>query len=168
MAWFKKTRKPIAAEGKAEPRAGRPVGQVSRLLAGHLQQGSRGQPERLPEVRAPLPRRRRRAAAHAVRRRRGPSTTAISRRPIRCNFTDTKPYKARLEAGVEATGLKDAVIVALGRHRRHRDDRGGAGIRVHRRQHGRGRRREDHARASSARSTARARWSSSAVRAARG
>jgi acetyl-CoA carboxylase carboxyl transferase subunit beta len=30
-------------------------------------------------------------------------------------FTDTKPYKMRLEAGVAATGLKDAVIVATGR-----------------------------------------------------
>jgi len=29
-------------------------------------------------------------------------------------FTDTKPYKARLKAGIDATGLKDAVIVASG------------------------------------------------------
>jgi acetyl-CoA carboxylase carboxyl transferase subunit beta len=29
-------------------------------------------------------------------------------------FTDTKPYKARLKSGMEATGLKDAVIVASG------------------------------------------------------
>jgi acetyl-CoA carboxylase carboxyl transferase subunit beta len=29
-------------------------------------------------------------------------------------FTDTKPYKARLKSGIEATGLKDAVIVASG------------------------------------------------------
>jgi acetyl-CoA carboxylase carboxyl transferase subunit beta len=29
-------------------------------------------------------------------------------------FSDTKPYKARLKAGSEATGLKDAVIVASG------------------------------------------------------
>src|SRR3990170_1737840 len=28
------------------------------------------------------------------------------------DFTDTKPYKARLKAGSAATGLKDAVIVA--------------------------------------------------------
>jgi len=31
------------------------------------------------------------------------------------NFTDTKPYKARLTATIAATGLKDAVIVASGR-----------------------------------------------------
>jgi acetyl-CoA carboxylase carboxyl transferase subunit beta len=29
-------------------------------------------------------------------------------------FSDTKPYKARLKAGIEATGLKDAVIVGSG------------------------------------------------------
>ena len=30
------------------------------------------------------------------------------------SFVDTKPYKARLKAGIETTGLKDAVIVASG------------------------------------------------------
>ena len=30
------------------------------------------------------------------------------------NFTDLKSYKSRLKAGFEATGLKDAVIVAMG------------------------------------------------------
>src|SRR5262245_13420564 len=29
-------------------------------------------------------------------------------------FSDTKPYKTRLKAGMEATGLKDAVITATG------------------------------------------------------
>src|SRR5712672_4339878 len=29
-------------------------------------------------------------------------------------FTDTKPYKARLKASIESTGLNDAVIVATG------------------------------------------------------
>jgi acetyl-CoA carboxylase carboxyl transferase subunit beta len=29
-------------------------------------------------------------------------------------FTDTKPYKSRLKAGIESTGMKDAVIVASG------------------------------------------------------
>jgi acetyl-CoA carboxylase carboxyl transferase subunit beta len=31
------------------------------------------------------------------------------------SFTDTKPYRARLEASIEQTGLKDAVITATGR-----------------------------------------------------
>ncbi len=30
------------------------------------------------------------------------------------SFTDTKPYKGRLKASIEATGLKDAIIVASG------------------------------------------------------
>src|SRR4026209_1008290 len=30
-------------------------------------------------------------------------------------FTDTKPYKDRLKASIKSTGLKDAVIVASGR-----------------------------------------------------
>jgi acetyl-CoA carboxylase carboxyl transferase subunit beta len=30
------------------------------------------------------------------------------------NFTDTKPYKTRLKAGIDNTGVKDAVIVAAG------------------------------------------------------
>jgi acetyl-CoA carboxylase carboxyl transferase subunit beta len=36
----------------------------------------------------------------------------VSTDPLK--FTDTKPYKARLKAGIESTGLKDAVIVASG------------------------------------------------------
>jgi acetyl-CoA carboxylase carboxyl transferase subunit beta len=31
------------------------------------------------------------------------------------SFTDTKPYRARLEASIEQTGLKDAIIAATGR-----------------------------------------------------
>ena len=30
------------------------------------------------------------------------------------SFTDTKAYKARLKAGIESTGMKDAVVVASG------------------------------------------------------
>jgi acetyl-CoA carboxylase carboxyl transferase subunit beta len=36
----------------------------------------------------------------------------VSTDPLK--FTDTKPYKARLKASIESTGLKDAVIVASG------------------------------------------------------
>ena len=68
----------------------------------------------------------------------------VSTDPLK--FTDTKPYRTRLKASIEATGLKDAVIVGRGPDRRHRDDRRRDGIRIHRRQHGRRGRREDHAR----------------------
>ena len=81
-------------------------------------------------------------------------------------FTDTKPYKARLEASMAATGMKDAVIVGFGDDRRHPDGRGGDGVRLHRRQHGRRRRREDRARHRARHRTAQCRWSSSAARAA--
>ena len=77
------------------------------------------QPERLPEVRAPLPDQRHRAAADAVRRRTWVEHDAAWSRPTRSSFTDTKPYKARLKAGIEATGMKDAVIVGVRHDRRH-------------------------------------------------
>ena len=37
----------------------------------------------------------------------------VSTDPLK--FTDTKPYKARLQSSIAATGLKDAVICAIGR-----------------------------------------------------
>src|SRR6266513_2961751 len=40
-------------------------------------------------------------------------TALVSMDPL--TFTDTKPYKARLKASIEATGLKDAVVVASGK-----------------------------------------------------
>ena len=78
---------------------------------------------------------------------RGPASTD----PLK--FTDTKPYRARLESSIAATGMKDAVICAAGRLNSIETAIAAHGIRVHRRQHGRGGRREDHARASSARSS---------------
>jgi hypothetical protein len=67
-----------------------------------------------------------------------------SSRPI-ARFTDTKPYQARLKASIEATGLKDAVIVGSG------TIDGIATVvasmdALHRRQHGGCRRRKDYAR----------------------
>ncbi len=67
-------------------------------------------------MRAPLPHRRRRSPASRC------STTAattehfpnlISNDPLQ--FTDTKPYRDRLQKTIAATGLKDAIIVATGR-----------------------------------------------------
>ena len=53
----------------------------------------------------------------------------------------------------QATGLKDAIIVATGAIGGIRVRRRGDGVPLHRRQHGRRRRREDHARRSSSRSS---------------
>ena len=54
-------------------------------------------------------------------------------------FTDTKPYRERIQKTIATTGLKDAVIVGHRPARRPSGGRGGHGVRVHRRQHGRGR-----------------------------
>ena len=58
--------RPAQGQGKPGPR--RALGEVPGLLAGDLQQGSRHQPECVPEMRVSLPHRRRRSAADAVRR----------------------------------------------------------------------------------------------------
>ena len=83
-------------------------------------------------------------------------------------FTDTKPYRSRLASSRAATGHQDAVVCGSGRldgipDRDRRD-----GVRVHRRQHGRGGRREDHARHRTRDRGPRSRSSSSRARAARG
>jgi acetyl-CoA carboxylase carboxyl transferase subunit beta len=39
-------------------------------------------------------------------------TDLVSTDPL--GFTDTKPYKSRLKAGIESTGMKDAVLVGSG------------------------------------------------------
>ena len=86
MAWFKKVRKPIEALARQEPRAGRALGQMPFLRPGHLQQGSRRQPERLHRsARHHFRPERLRAPADAVRRRVGGTRLRPARRPIRCS-----------------------------------------------------------------------------------
>src|SRR5262249_7960512 len=53
-------------EGQAGPRAGRALAQVRGLCAGDLQQGSRRQRQRLPQMRPSFPHERRRPPATAV------------------------------------------------------------------------------------------------------
>ena len=65
-----------AREGQQDSRG--PVGEVPGLRPGDLQQGPRGQPPRLPEMRLPLPDWRDRPPAHAVRRR---PVRRVRRRP---------------------------------------------------------------------------------------
>ncbi len=52
------------------------------------------------------------------------------------NFTDTRPYKARLEKSKSSTGLKDAIRNATGTMNGRRRDRELHGIFIYRRQHG--------------------------------
>src|SRR5262247_1334243 len=94
MAWFKKARKPIAvSKGKSSR-----VPEGLWLKCGHhfrMSAGDRLRPlfddQKWTEYDKDL----------------------VSTDPL--HFKDTKPYRARLEASIEATGLKDAIIVASGR-----------------------------------------------------
>src|SRR6266511_432126 len=115
MAWFKKTRKPIAAPAKEKP-SRVPEGlwvkcpdcsniiynkdlatnlSVCPKCAHHFRVGAA---ERLRTL----------FDAEWTEY----DTDLVSTDPL--VFTDTKPYKERLKAGMENTGLKDAVIVASG------------------------------------------------------
>jgi acetyl-CoA carboxylase carboxyl transferase subunit beta len=144
MAWFKKARKPMAAaESKGQPR---PEGlwvkcpgcsQIiyNKDLAANLNVCPK--------------------CAHHFRMRRterlsmlfdgdGRNTIAISRHDPLASPIPSRTGRG-FDASRAATGLKDAIIVA-----RERSMRclivGCNGVPIHRRQHGRGRRREDHAR----------------------
>jgi acetyl-CoA carboxylase carboxyl transferase subunit beta len=114
MAWFQKTRKPIAAPGKASrvpeglwvkcASCGRAL--YNKDLATHLQVCSHcghhfrmGAVERLTML-----------FDGGSWRERDPGLRSTD--PLK--FTDTKPYAARLAAAISATGMKDAVVVGVG------------------------------------------------------
>src|SRR5215213_3184685 len=115
MAWFKKTRKPMAAPAKEKP-SRVPEGLwvkcpgcsniiYNKDLATNLSVC----PKCAHHFRV--------GAADRLRMLFDGEWTEydkdlVSTDPL--TFTDTKPYKARLKAGIESTGMKDAVIVAAG------------------------------------------------------
>ena len=115
MAWFKKTRKPMAAPGKEKPSRVpeglwvKCPGCVQAIYNKDLVASFNVCPKCGHHFRL-----------NAVERLRllldGAWTEydkdLVSTDPL--VFTDTKPYKARLKAGIESTGMKDAVIVASG------------------------------------------------------
>ena len=114
MAWFKKTRKPITANEKASrvpeglwvkcPSCSRAI--YHKELVESLQ------------VCQKCTHHFRMTAAERLRMLfdggRGPNTTPDLRSLDPLSFTDTKPYRTRLDASIKATGLKDAVIVGSG------------------------------------------------------
>ena len=118
---------------------------MHRLLADSVQQGSRAEHERLPEMRLSFPDGLSRSSAHAVRRR-------LDR--IRPQPRFHRPAAIhRYEAVPDATENQLRSDRHEGRrrgrawlHRRLRSHRGRDGVRVYRRQHGRGRRRKNHER----------------------
>ncbi len=65
----------------------------------------------------------------------------VSTDPLK--FSDTKPYKGTPESLDRQHGAEGRDHRGLGTDRRHRDGGGRHGVRLHRRQHGRGGRRED-------------------------
>ena len=124
MAWFKKVRKPIEPPAeKAEPGARRAVGQVPVLRAGHLQQGSRGEPQRLPEVRASLPASARPSGCACCSTATWTEHDAGLRSTDPLKFTDTKPYRKRLEADHRGDRHEGRRHLRDRPHRRHRDRR---------------------------------------------
>jgi acetyl-CoA carboxylase carboxyl transferase subunit beta len=115
MAWFKKTRKPMAAPGKEKP---------SRVPEGlWVKCPGCAQAIYNKDLAASCsvcPKCGHHFRLNAIERLRLLLDGAwieydkdlVSTDPL--VFTDTKPYKARLKAGIESTGMKDAVIVASG------------------------------------------------------
>jgi acetyl-CoA carboxylase carboxyl transferase subunit beta len=115
MAWFKKTRKPITAPAKEKP---------SRVPEGlWVKCPDCGQAIYNKDLVANMhvcPKCGHHFRIGAADRLRllfdGEWTEydkdLVSTDPL--EFTDTKPYKSRLKAGIEATGMKDAVLVASG------------------------------------------------------
>ncbi len=116
MAWFKKTRKPMAASTKEKP---------SRVPEGlWVKCPGCSQVIYNKDLAANLsvcPK-----CAHHFRINAGErlktlfdgawtehDADLVSTDPLA--FKDTKPYRARLDASIEATGLKDAIITASGR-----------------------------------------------------
>ena len=115
MAWFKKTRKPMAAPAKEKP---------SRVPEGlWIKYPGCGQAIYNKDLVTTLnvcPKCGHHFRLSAAERLRSLFDGAwteydkdlVSTDPLA--FTDTKPYRSRLKAGLEATGLKDAVITASG------------------------------------------------------
>src|SRR6266481_6040893 len=115
MAWFKKTRKPMAAPAKEKP---------SRVPEGlWVKCPDCSQVIYNKDLAANInvcPKCAHHFRINAVERLRtlfdGPWTEydngLMSTDPL--TFSDTKPYATRLKAGVEATGMKDAVLVGSG------------------------------------------------------
>ncbi len=115
MAWFKKTRKPMAAAAKEKP---------SRVPEGlWVKCPDCSQVLYNKDLAANInvcPKCGHHFRINAVERLRmlfdGYWTEydkdLVSTDPL--GFTDTKPYKARLKAGIESTGMKDAVLVGSG------------------------------------------------------
>jgi acetyl-CoA carboxylase carboxyl transferase subunit beta len=114
MAWFKKTRKPI----KSSERSSRvPEGLWVKCPSCSLAIYNKELVENL-QVCAKCGHHFRMGAAERLKTLFDGETWTEHDAGLRSNdplkFTDTKPYRARLEASIKATGLNDAIIVGSG------------------------------------------------------
>jgi acetyl-CoA carboxylase carboxyl transferase subunit beta len=114
MAWFKKARKPIAAAGKAsrvpEGLWVKCPGCSQIIYNKDLEKNLNVCPKCAHHFRIGAMERLRTLFDNTwIEYDKGLASTD----PL--NFTDTKPYKDRLRASSESTGLKDALVVASGR-----------------------------------------------------
>ena len=116
MAWFKKARKPIAA---AKDKSSRVPEGLWVKCAGCSQAIYH---KELATTLNVCPKCGHHFRLSAVERLRmlfdDPEWTEYDRDLVSTDplqFTDTKPYRARLDASIESTGLKDAIITASGR-----------------------------------------------------
>ena len=116
MAWFKKARKPIAA---AKDKSSRVPEGLWVKCAGCSQAIYHKELATTLNVCPKCGHHFRLSAAERLRtlfddgRWTEYDRDLVSTDPL--SFTDTKPYRARLDASIESTGLKDAIITASGR-----------------------------------------------------
>jgi acetyl-CoA carboxylase carboxyl transferase subunit beta len=115
MAWFKKTRKPMAASAKEKP-SRVPEGLWVKC-PGCAQAIYNKDLVTTLNVCPKCAHHFRLSAAERLRSLFDGAWTEYDKDLVSTDplaFTDTKPYRSRLKAGLEATGLKDAVITASG------------------------------------------------------
>lgn len=116
MVWFKKTRQPIAATAGRDKASRVPEGLWVKC-PGCAQILYKRDLETTLQVCPKCTHHFRVSAAERLRMLFDDEWTEFDRDLVSTdplNFTDTKPYKARLKASIAATGLKDAVITAEG------------------------------------------------------
>ena len=117
MAWFKKTRKPIASSTTEKPSRVpeglwiKCPGCAQLIYKKDLEENLSVCPKCAHHFRMSAAERLKALFDGGSYTEHFPNITSVD--PLQ--FTDTKPYRERLQKTIESTGLKDAIIVATGR-----------------------------------------------------
>jgi acetyl-CoA carboxylase carboxyl transferase subunit beta len=117
MAWFKKTRKPIASSTTEKPSRVpeglwiKCPGCAQLIYKKDLEENASVCPKCAHHFRMSAAERLKSLVDDGRYTEHFPNLTSVD--PLQ--FTDTKPYRERLQTTIASTGLKDAVIVATGR-----------------------------------------------------